>query len=490
MTKYISDIISGRELRSWQCGDRILISGGTGSGKTNFIINDLYSHCKENRKKILLLVNRVMLRDQIENTDFDQTLTIKLYQSIEAGIIKESYNNAFTFEEYDYVVFDEAHYFFTDSDFSNKTDLILNLVAQDYPEKILIFMTATPYNLTDVDVVRNTLPPYIIEKNADFIENLYFYTVRKNSDKILKMIIKAVPENSKLIYFGKALNSYMLSKEFEGSIFLCSEGNKRFSGYMDSGSKDEISKNEKFNSKYLFTTRVLDNGVSLSDQAIKYIVIDDSIDPIIVLQMLGRKRIINEKDKINLYVRDHAINAIIGKLNPIREAVKDINEYHRLGRDSFIEEKKKVKVADVFDTDGYINKAKEFTMRYKEKMYTYMTKLPYGYKQYICNILGFSLEETKFANREYREISTKEVLEKYSGRKLFKEEQEQFKSDFIVAMLDPRKNRGVGLQTIKGMLVDNHLKYIMESGRDRNLEERDRTYWIIFPMENDLPRLI
>ena len=488
MKKYISDIITKEQISQWKSGDRILISAGTGSGKTNFILHDLYEHCKLKKKKILLLVNRSLLKEQLIKENYGDVVHIKLYQSIEQDIITKSYNDSFTFEEYDFIVFDEAHYFFTDSSFSKKTDLILKLAVQDYPTRILIFMTATPDNLVELNVVKNTLPPYLIRKDTSFINNLYFYRSKKGSDRIVKLICKSVPDGEKLIYFGSATTAFGLYKEFEDSIFLCAEGNDALKDYSDKEAKTNISKNEKFDKKYLFTTRVLDNGISLSDKSITHIVIDDSIDPIITLQMMGRKRIIDESDKINLYIRDHPSYTIVGKLNILQNIIKLVNEYKELGKTRFLAKYKKrnVKLFDSFlDNDGEINRAKELAILYSQNTYQQIVKMRYGYKQYLCDLLGIKRESVKSANQEYKELQAKEVLDKYVGRKLFKEEQLQFKKELLTSIFDPRKNKPIGLQTIRSILEDSNLQYYIENRQEKSAgDKRNMTYWMVVNSEN------
>ena len=485
--KYISDIIPQEKIATWKQGDRILISAATGSGKTEFVFKNLYEYCKKRKKRILLFLNRIILKEQLSNKEFDKTVTIRLYQSEENTIIRESYNDSFTFEEYDYIVFDEAHYFMTDSDFSTSTDLLLKLAMRNYPEKTLLFITATPENLVNLNIIKNTIPPYVVKRDTSFIKNLYFYRIIRNNLQVIRSIVKSVPEDSKLIYFGNAEIAFTLAKEFEDSTFLCADTNRFYGRYYKNDEKDiksKLAKTEKFDKKYLFTTRVLDNGVSLNDRSIKYVIIDDSIDPIVVLQMLGRKRILDENDTINLYIRDHALNAIKGKLKLLENEILRIEEYNKKGKQHFLLDNKKKSIPRFIDTDGSLNIAKVSSIQYKHKIYKDMTKLHFGYKEYICRSLNYSLENSISANQEYRELQAKDVLEKYSNRKLYKEEQIKFKIEFLVAILDSRKDKPVGLHTLSGILTDNNLPYFIDSRQERDPEKEGgyRRYWIIMKM--------
>ena len=57
MRKYISDIVTKEEIDKWKSGQRILINSQTGTGKSEFIKNNLYEYCKLLNKKILLMSN-------------------------------------------------------------------------------------------------------------------------------------------------------------------------------------------------------------------------------------------------------------------------------------------------------------------------------------------------------------------------------------------------------------------------------------------------
>ena len=87
--------------------------------------------------------------------------------------------------------------------------------------------------------------------------------------------------------------------------------------FIDSGSKyrkkttpekkawDQIAQEEKFSQKILITTEVLDNGVNIKDTNLRHIVIQD-MEQTTFLQMLGRKRFLNEDEteKTFVYLRN------------------------------------------------------------------------------------------------------------------------------------------------------------------------------------------
>lgn len=57
---------------------------------------------------------------------------------------------------------------------------------------------------------------------------------------------------------------------------------------------DDLTRKEKFSSKVLITTKILDNGVTIKDPDLKHVVID-TVSRTEFLQMLGRKRMIGDE---------------------------------------------------------------------------------------------------------------------------------------------------------------------------------------------------
>ena len=141
--KYISEIIS-EEYKEWKQGDIILIKSPTGSGKSEFIKNQLLKWCELQQKSILLLSNRTLLYQQqindirLNNGCLSDELTLDLYQTFPGNI-----------EDYDYVVCDECHYFYEDSGFNRETDFIYKQIIQGHSEGIIILLSATPELIED-----------------------------------------------------------------------------------------------------------------------------------------------------------------------------------------------------------------------------------------------------------------------------------------------------------------------------------------------------
>ena len=193
--EYLADRI-GEQFKEWtpvkddkSLGDTIFISSPTGSGKTHFILKVLLPYALSNGKKILYLVNRTVLKEQLEKEirgcsyALQDSIEVELYQKIEGKILKleeelccsefeagyfqalRDYNIANElnirmpvckkeyhvnfhkvmeyYKKFDYVICDEAHYFLMDSNYNTNTIISYRFVKELFSRKIRIYMSAT-----------------------------------------------------------------------------------------------------------------------------------------------------------------------------------------------------------------------------------------------------------------------------------------------------------------------------------------------------------
>lgn len=168
--RYVNDII-GDDYKNWKPGDRILISYGTGSGKTTWIMHDLLRFAKEQGKYLVYYCNRRFLSMQVqaeaqklvlneldENEEgLSEYLRIRTYQQAEHNfdyphihaldetgkIMKNCYEIGS--EDILYYVFDEAAYFTVDAAENAYTSYWYTKAKEVKTRKsISIFLTATP----------------------------------------------------------------------------------------------------------------------------------------------------------------------------------------------------------------------------------------------------------------------------------------------------------------------------------------------------------
>lgn len=205
--QHVSDAISTDYLYKWTPATPVIISAQTGSGKNTFIEDVIIKQMVKLNGKILILSNRIALgrqekgriaelMDKIaprencyssyakdvekrssapawldELEDFGP-VTIKSYQSFLAR------ENDLA-EYYDFVIFDECHFFLADAKFNKYTYHILDTIVKRYPYSIRLYMTATP------DEVVN--PILKVEYENSIVSNL--------NKRVRPIVLRTLPDS-------------------------------------------------------------------------------------------------------------------------------------------------------------------------------------------------------------------------------------------------------------------------------------------------------
>ena len=143
----------GEEYKQWQRGEIVCISAPTGSGKTEFILDTLLNYAIEEDRTILYLVNRHILKEQLQQrindkqhkrvregkyTDIRKHISVETYQAIE--------NKHEIGKNYFYIVADECQYGYCDSLFNSNTYLSYSLIMSA-TLSCRIFISATMENM-------------------------------------------------------------------------------------------------------------------------------------------------------------------------------------------------------------------------------------------------------------------------------------------------------------------------------------------------------
>jgi len=472
--QYISDIIDLSEIRKWKDGDRILIHSQTGTGKSQFIKDTLYEYCKRADKKILLLSNRNLLKSQNQEEISDiksKIITLKNYQALETNVLLGGDIKSL-FSDYDYICFDEVHYLMSDSSFNGNTDILLSSLKFPLKDKISLFLTATPEAIFKYN--KRFEHSYILEKNYSFIENLYFY----NKDEMVETIIDNIPKDEKILYFGNALDGYEFSIDRPDAEFICSDNNKFFRRRSSQSAVKEIVTKNEFSCRILFSTKVLDNGVNIISSSLKHIIID-MVDPIDVIQCLGRKRII-EDEKTNLYIKNQNGRNIYPRLKDVRDTLKLVEEFRKLGKEEFQKKYARQQIDSVIMNDGEINWAKLYHAKYLEGIFSIMMKDSNGYENSIKKLLG--IDKTLYAEDVFERKNLLDILEDYTEKRLYREDQEEFKNIFFSNIFNFNRKVDVkhrGIVCINSILEEDKLPFRLTSIRDRKGVNRDKTYWFL-----------
>ena len=316
--QYVTDVI-GEDYKKWNKGDIIKIKTQTGSGKSYFIKNTLIPYIDEinnlkifNEFKVLILTNRIALSRQTKNDllkkynmqipsnlknldDIKQikNITLMNYQSLNEYIMNESNFNA---NYYDYIICDEIQYIFEDS-FTGNTELALNeLIYKSNKESIKIFMSATMEQLDNM-INKSNCRMWEYDTNRDY-SYLIPHTYSKQ-EQLIKQINDDKSKDKWLIFVASIQKGKDLLKELQKNNI---DAVMIYKGRRDKKSREEFNNiitKEKFNSKVLITTKLLDNGVNIMDDEVKNIVVN-SWSRENLIQSIGRVRFKSLKEAYNI----------------------------------------------------------------------------------------------------------------------------------------------------------------------------------------------
>ena len=336
INKYVSDVI-GDEYQSWN-NESIFLDFSTGKGKTQFILKELASYVLANNKKILYLCNRLQLykkvNSMIQDNQISDVVYLMTYQSLQ-----EKIKNGVEIPHFDYVVADEAHYLTDDSSFNDSTDFSYNFL-KDAIDCVTIYMTATATCLYDILLEEGSLSKdryYHLPPDYSYVDKIYFYK-RKSHIEIIKYLLSTTQD--RIIYFSSSNSKWLDAvHEFgEDANRICSIHTKNIEMSKLNQPDCITTINDSyvtFDKRLLISTKTLDCGIDLKDVEIKHIICDIS-DLNSCLQCIGRKRVLNETDTVNLYIRDYSSNELILNLQNRKNEVEPMELFlHNM--DSFKE---------------------------------------------------------------------------------------------------------------------------------------------------------
>jgi len=268
-----------------------------------------------------MLIHRTNCIDQfkkeINTHGKTDTINIKTYQYLES---LNKNKKTFKFDEYQYIVCDEFHYFLSDAAFNKTTDISLNTILAQ-TDITRIFMSATGnYMKNYINNVKNLQTiDYELPIKYDFIKSLTFF----NKDETIERFIEeAINKNHKSIFFIRSAEAaYKLYEKYrDNCLFNCSKSNSKYFKHVDQEKINSMLASEKFEDLILITTTCLDAGVNIIDPDVKHIVI--SVEDIgSLLQCLGRRRILNKDDKINLYIKTINNQQLGGKETQLKKKI-------------------------------------------------------------------------------------------------------------------------------------------------------------------------
>lgn len=451
-----------------------------------------------------------------ELEEFDG-ITVLSYQKLQV-ICEYQGERKYLDGRYRYIVCDEIHYLLEDAAFNPETLRTLRFLKQ--VKEILICISATMEGLDELvmqekygDTIlwnsRRRYTEYLTQIDISGYlsaivgeyRHIYRYklprTVRVNQifsfrdyDLIVETIRRSDDREKWLIFQSNKKKAEELRKRLGKQAHLICADNR-----SDAILKELIHK-EKFSCRILISTKLLDNGVNVKDMQLKHIAID-SISKTEFLQMLGRKRLLSDKDGFTLYIPQKSVRTFQGYLSP---DVQDI--YAFLNADISTDQIcRKLKDKDIYDKamrfciweKGKFVKnplAVEYYCRKKlfvEKMLEKMKKDEWAFVKEQLSWLGAEDTFNPKFSLEYK--SQYRILEMIHSRlwelneiKLDRNEQRKLR-EWISQLLIQEKivpangSRVMGKKALNEFCRSHNLPFVIESvGGKHKWEE---TIWIV-----------
>ena len=339
MTRYLSDYLTKEQQKEIfnRKGDISIITAPTGAGKTTLIMDNTIKTLDTNllfgNRKTLILCNRTALYTQIR-MDLELKLSkAEIKEGIDKEFVKNNLIHVMTYQklyismlenknfldDYEVIICDECHYFINDG-WNHITYLTLEKLIEFSKTNTVLFFSATTKEIKywlDIYKISNKVEKSIytdIIPTEDAIrlgynDRLEIIITDMGADDI----IKSIPKGEKFILFMNENTSrdrlIKKSKQYENvgyihSMWLSAKNGKI---YPDEDMKKKFNHlvfNKSFTKDGLVTNSAMDNGVSIEDTSVKYIIIDHIENMTQIIQMIGRKRFNpnNPDDRCRVYI--------------------------------------------------------------------------------------------------------------------------------------------------------------------------------------------
>lgn len=480
---YVGSVLDLNKLRLFSfdhCGVNYFISAGTGKGKNTFIKEQLLNNYNgwgnvvifENRSSLLSQQrmsivgekwNQVLMYPDFENENMvtfgpGRRFMLISYQAASKKLMLCDTNFLKYIQNAEYLVFDEAHYFLDDSAFNREIYFVINslLPMQNIaPKANKIYMSASmeelvlflQYNgflsrlyteqlkstfLTFNDMSKKPDDIALVTKNiiintaqAPFL-NLpadYSYISPFVYNGYESLIERIRSDNDKwLILVNSKNDGYELAEQLNiligknTAVFINSD-NKKSAAVNEIYSS--MLKNEKFDFKVLIATSVIYNGINIKDEKLRNIVVPETTISVIK-QVIGRKRILEGDNRVNVYFplvdENQIYKRLMGKIreyfdvcNPIMKNICDINSSDSISKYvcciPFINDK-------VWTARFTENIAATTKLHFDTMYYLYLYKRIRDDKEaYIKSVLEYMGIPEKFNDLEYLDVSAEEDVQ-------------------------------------------------------------------------------
>ena len=290
--EYLSDRI-GEDFKTWE-GKKILITAPTGMGKSTFIVKKLLPYLRSQGRKLLILCNRRLLRDQYwdglvrqysDFTDLEDSVQLMTYQELAQKCRNHNIINSL-FSDFQTIVCDECHYFYADSDFNGfGTFALLQMIVSGGITKEILFLSATTDEvkplikqvITNISLVEledgslhkkknlNYEPSELLYMDFSLYEDYQRFQCLSMPDEPTLCDYLANSPKKSLIFIDNKERAYKMREKLVKGGLDSQDVEILHSDNIDSPCNSELVRHlsicHKLLPKILITTAVLDNGV-------------------------------------------------------------------------------------------------------------------------------------------------------------------------------------------------------------------------------------
>ena len=328
---------------------RVMVSLNTpmGTGKTQFLLRNLLPIAREQKKSVLIITGRKLLREQIRKDYYTENpkekharrhkVDIECYQKIGQQLQSQSGYEEIK-DKYDIIVVDEAHQLMLDALFSFDNELVVEFLTE-LSNSMLWLVTATE-DVVEPFVFRYTGFKAKVTGKIDFsmLDSVIIGSERQIVNQLeeeIKPTTKVFSINSKLLTskdgetgIPTALVKFLLDKSKDeeysvgtlvGENFIKSHQDDKIQEYVQliEQLKSPIL-NKQMQCRILVSSEVARDGIEILDEQVD-IIITDFICYDELMQSINRVR---KLAKVKLYIICQNKVALNGKLSTLRNRYK------------------------------------------------------------------------------------------------------------------------------------------------------------------------
>lgn len=502
---YVSEMFTDEFIEGLKNKEINLIGSETGSGKTTAIMKRLVPFAKNYNKNVLLLINRTTLRKQLKNEyakgledkpliKISDTLTIGMYQSINAKISFDIPVSNLIESKFDYVVLDEFHSLYDNSEYDYKSYLFMNYLNEI--ESTIIALTGTPDNIVEMQEFLNKPINSLREpdKTNNKVENIY---IADNTDKYRKVQknhlendCKILELNSNIENITKAKNDF---RDYKANG-LISQSNKYYWKLRNESDEDirmAIIEHEKMNCNVLATTKFMDVGINIQADTNFLVSYNCTEIPNTIDQYRSRVRFNKDSDyHVDLLFRVLTKQSMYMKMKKIKDEFNYYNDkIKKYGSFENMMKHNPKNNPEGFKDSKKVDDWERFNpvrMKFLRTKYNFLKKLYYSkniietYTQMLQEMYPKAvIKVIEYTNLFDIEGYLEGYLKGFNEVQLIKKQQEQIKNDLTALKLDKKHPNNVfGLKRIKDYFKDNHIQF--EISRDRaTIDGKQQSVWIL-----------